>query len=39
VIARGRDAADIPMFNSFGPHFLNRFVVITEQVEEAMNNI
>jgi transglutaminase-like putative cysteine protease len=31
VIARGRDAADIPMFNSFGPHSLNRFVVITEQ--------
>lgn len=35
VIARGRDATDIPMVNSFGPHFLNRFEVVTEEVTEA----
>jgi transglutaminase-like putative cysteine protease len=35
VIARGRDATDIPMVNSFGPHFLSRFEVITEEVKEA----
>ena len=32
VIARGRDATDIPMFNTFGPHILRRFTVITDQV-------
>lgn len=31
TIARGRDATDIPMLNSFGPHTLRRFVVVTEQ--------
>jgi transglutaminase-like putative cysteine protease len=35
VIARGRDATDVPMVNSFGPHFLSRFEVITEEVKEA----
>jgi transglutaminase-like putative cysteine protease len=34
VMARGRDATDIPMMNSFGPHFLTRFEVITEEVHE-----
>jgi transglutaminase-like putative cysteine protease len=34
VIARGRDATDVAMINSFGPHFLNRFEVVTEEVEE-----
>jgi transglutaminase-like putative cysteine protease len=34
VIARGRDATDIPMVNSFGPHFLSRFEVVTEEVKE-----
>jgi transglutaminase-like putative cysteine protease len=32
LIARGRDAADIPMLTSFGPHKLVKFIVITEQV-------
>lgn len=34
VIARGRDATDIPMLHSFGPHGLGRFEVITEEIEE-----
>lgn len=32
LVARGRDAADIPMIHTFGPHMLQRFEVITEQV-------
>jgi transglutaminase-like putative cysteine protease len=35
LIARGRDAADIPLVNSFGPHLLNSFRVWTEQVADA----
>jgi len=35
VIARGRDAADVPMLQSFGPHQLKRFQVITREVEEG----
>ena len=31
VIARGRDAADVPMLHSFGPHFLTDFTVTTEE--------
>ena len=31
VIARGRDAADVPMIHSFGPHWLNEFAVVTEE--------
>jgi len=34
LIARGRDAADIPMITSFGPHKLTKFAVITEEIEE-----
>jgi transglutaminase-like putative cysteine protease len=34
VIARGRDAMDIPMVHSFGPHTLGRFEVVTEEVED-----
>jgi transglutaminase-like putative cysteine protease len=34
LIARGRDAADIPMVHSFGQHMLGRFEVITEEVPE-----
>lgn len=34
VIARGRDATDIPMLNSFGPHTLGRFEVVTEEVDD-----
>ena len=33
VMARGRDAADVPFVSSFGPHTLGRFTVITEEVE------
>jgi transglutaminase-like putative cysteine protease len=29
-IARGRDACDVPMLQTFGPHFLKTFSVITE---------
>lgn len=35
VIARGRDAADVPMISSFGPHWLRHFEVITEEVAGA----
>jgi transglutaminase-like putative cysteine protease len=34
VIARGRDAADVPMIHSFGPHDLGEFTVITEELVE-----
>ncbi|PZQ82325.1 MAG: transglutaminase [Ancylobacter novellus] len=32
LVARGRDAADIPMIHTFGPHILQKFEVITEEV-------
>jgi len=32
LIARGRDAADIPLVNSFGPHVLENFRVWTDEV-------
>ena len=32
VIARGRDAADVPLVNSFGPHILDTFNVWTHEV-------
>jgi transglutaminase-like putative cysteine protease len=35
VVAHGRDAADVPLIHSFGPHVLDRFVVLAEQVAEA----
>jgi transglutaminase-like putative cysteine protease len=35
VIARGRDATDVAMINSFGQHGLQRFEVTTEEIEEA----
>jgi len=34
LIARGRDAADIPMITTFGSHALTRFAVVTEEIEE-----
>jgi transglutaminase-like putative cysteine protease len=34
LISRGRDAADVAMITSFGPHRLGRFNVITEEVGE-----
>lgn len=36
VIARGRDATDVAMVSSFGPHTLQRFEVTTEEVDEAL---
>lgn len=35
VVARGRDAADVPMVNSFGQHLLTGFKVVTEEVRET----
>jgi transglutaminase-like putative cysteine protease len=35
VIARGRDATDVAMISSFGPHTLQLFEVVTEEVEDA----
>ncbi|MEI4470523.1 transglutaminase-like domain-containing protein [Frigidibacter sp. MR17.24] len=35
VVARGRDAADVPLINSFGPHLLAKFEVWTDEVVEA----
>ena len=32
VVARGRDAADIPLINSFGPHLLKSFKVWTYDI-------
>jgi transglutaminase-like putative cysteine protease len=32
LVARGRDAADIPMVHTFGAHMLQRFEVITEEL-------
>ena len=36
VIARGRDATDVAMLSSFGPHTLQRFEVITEEIEDPV---
>jgi transglutaminase-like putative cysteine protease len=33
TVARGRDATDIPLATSFGPHSLKTFRVSTEEVE------
>ncbi len=35
LIARGRDAADIPMIATFGSHKLTRFAVVTEEITET----
>jgi len=34
LISRGRDAADIPMITTFGPHALTRFTVVTEEIDD-----
>ena len=36
VVARGRDAADIPLINSFGPHVLKAFRVWTYEAPEPI---
>lgn len=35
LVARGRDAMDIPMIHTFGPHALRKFTVITEEVSDS----
>ena len=35
TVARGRDAADIPLVTSFGPHLLKTFRVWTDEVDAA----
>ena len=37
LIARGRDAADIPMIATFGSHWLTRFTVVTEEIKEPVS--
>ncbi|OQW49628.1 transglutaminase-like domain-containing protein [Candidatus Raskinella chloraquaticus] len=32
VIARGRDATDVPILNSYGPHVLRRFDILTQEM-------
>jgi transglutaminase-like putative cysteine protease len=39
TVARGRDAMDIPMLQTFGPHTLRRFEVITEEVMDQAYDI
>jgi transglutaminase-like putative cysteine protease len=34
LIARGRDAADVPLSSTFGPNILARIVVVTDEVAE-----
>ncbi|MGH6795100.1 MAG: transglutaminase-like domain-containing protein, partial [Methylocella sp.] len=36
TVARGRDATDIPLATSFGPHVLKSFRVWTDEVEPAV---
>ena len=35
TVARGRDATDIPLVTSFGPHILKTFPVWTDEVDAA----
>jgi transglutaminase-like putative cysteine protease len=37
LIARGRDAADIPMIATFGSHRLACFTVVTEEIQERVS--
>lgn len=40
VVARGRDATDIPLLHSFGPHSLAKFTVWTSEVtDDAEHNV
>lgn len=36
TVARGRDAADIPLVTSFGPHELKKFRVWTEEIDATV---
>lgn len=33
-IARGRDASDVPMLQTFGSHVLNTFDIVTEEIHD-----
>jgi transglutaminase-like putative cysteine protease len=35
VVARGRDAMDVPLIHTFGPHVMQEFKVITEEANSA----
>jgi len=35
VVARGRDATDVPIINSFGGHSLTHFEIVTEEVTDS----
>ena len=35
VVAYGRDAADVPLIHSFGPHVLQKFDIWTDRVDQA----
>ncbi len=37
VVAYGRDAADVPLIHSFGPHLLQRFHIWTDEIVEPVN--
>ena len=39
VIARGRDATDVPIINSFGAHVLGRFEVVTREAEDPQERV
>ena len=39
VVAYGRDAADVPLIHSFGPHVLQNFLVWTDQIDETARQI
>jgi transglutaminase-like putative cysteine protease len=32
VVAYGRDAADVPLIHSFGPHVLQKFLIVTDEI-------
>jgi transglutaminase-like putative cysteine protease len=34
VVAYGRDAADVPLIHSFGPHVLQKFLIWTDRVDQ-----
>jgi transglutaminase-like putative cysteine protease len=38
VMARGRDAADVPLINTFGPHYLQKFEVWTDEVQAEVKS-
>ncbi len=36
VVAYGRDAADVPLIHSFGPHLLQKFHIWTDRVDQVV---